>query len=125
MDSAPTSPTNRPPEVEDAIRCRAEKLYEERGKTPGHQVEDWLRAEAEVIGEIKLPPSPKPAFLVVRMEGVTYTGEYDAMRCDGYAPGEFRSGAPVEVRLYVDKMFVKRPNGRELETRIVRKEIGR
>ena len=30
----------RSPEVEEAIRRRAEKLYEDRGRAPGDQVED-------------------------------------------------------------------------------------
>lgn len=113
----------RSPEIEQAIRRRAEKLYEERGRVPGHQVEDWLQAEAEVLREIALLQVPKPAFVVVRFEGAAYTGEYDANRCEGYTPGEFRAGVPVEVRFAADHMYVKRPNGKELETRVVRKEI--
>jgi Protein of unknown function (DUF2934) len=34
--------------LEDRIRVRAYELYEQRGKTPGHAVEDWLQAEAEL-----------------------------------------------------------------------------
>ncbi len=110
-------------EVEDAIRRRAEKLYEERGRVPGHQVEDWLKAETEVLREFELAQAAKPGFVVVRFEGAAYTGEYDAKHCDGYSPGEFRAGAPVEVRFHAGNMYVKRPNGKELEMRIVRKEI--
>ena len=36
---------------------------------------------------------------------------------DGYIPGEFGSGAAVSVRFEGDKMFVRRKNGKELETR--------
>jgi Protein of unknown function (DUF2934) len=32
----------------DRIRRRAYELYEERGREEGREVEDWLRAEAEV-----------------------------------------------------------------------------
>ena len=35
----------------ERIRSRAYELYEERGCEDGHEVEDWLRAEAEVIGK--------------------------------------------------------------------------
>lgn len=35
-------------EIEEQIRLRAYALYEERGREDGHDVEDWLRAEAEV-----------------------------------------------------------------------------
>jgi len=113
----------RSPEVEAAIRRRAERLYEQRGRTPGHQVEDWLQAEAEVLREIELARAPKPAFVAVRFAGAVYTGEYDANHSDGYSPGEFRTGSPVEIRFAADRMYVKRPNGKELEARIVRKGI--
>jgi hypothetical protein len=36
--------------VAEQIRCRAYELYEERGREDGHEVEDWLHAEAEVTG---------------------------------------------------------------------------
>lgn len=36
--------------VAEQIRCRAYELYEERGREDGREVEDWLRAEAEVTG---------------------------------------------------------------------------
>jgi hypothetical protein len=34
--------------LEDQIRVRAQELYEERGKEDGHDLDDWLRAEAEL-----------------------------------------------------------------------------
>ena len=34
----------------EQIRCRAYKLYEERGREDGHELEDWLRAEAAING---------------------------------------------------------------------------
>lgn len=36
--------------LEDRIRVRAYELYEQRGKYPGHELEDWLQAEAELRG---------------------------------------------------------------------------
>ncbi len=36
------------PNLEDNIRRRAYELYEERGRGDGHDLDDWLRAEAEV-----------------------------------------------------------------------------
>jgi hypothetical protein len=32
----------------DAIRARAYKLYENRGREPGQDEQDWLRAEQEI-----------------------------------------------------------------------------
>jgi hypothetical protein len=40
-----TEPT---PEQLEQIRARAYELFEQRGGEPGHDVEDWLQAEAEV-----------------------------------------------------------------------------
>lgn len=34
--------------IEEEIRHRAYELYEARGRGDGHDVEDWLRAEAEM-----------------------------------------------------------------------------
>ncbi|HYL12001.1 MAG TPA: DUF2934 domain-containing protein [Terriglobales bacterium] len=36
------------PNLEQEIRRRAYALYEERGREDGHDIEDWLRAEAEI-----------------------------------------------------------------------------
>jgi Protein of unknown function (DUF2934) len=35
-------------ELEDRIRVRAYELYEKHGKQPGHALDDWLDAEAEL-----------------------------------------------------------------------------
>jgi hypothetical protein len=37
------------PDLESKIRQRAYELYVERGNTPGHENEDWLQAEREVL----------------------------------------------------------------------------
>ena len=34
--------------VEEQIRTRAYKLFEARGREEGHDLEDWLEAEAEI-----------------------------------------------------------------------------
>jgi hypothetical protein len=36
-------------DLEAEIRRRAYELYEQRGYTPGHEDEDWLVAEQEVL----------------------------------------------------------------------------
>ncbi len=41
---------SRPAELEKQIRPRAYQLYEERGKTDGYALDDWLLAEAEIKG---------------------------------------------------------------------------
>jgi len=35
-------------ELQDQIRARAFQLYELRGKNDGHDLDDWLQAEAEL-----------------------------------------------------------------------------
>ncbi len=42
------SPNETTPELEQAIRQRAYELYEQRGRETGHDLDDWLRAEAEL-----------------------------------------------------------------------------
>ena len=37
----------------EKIRLRAYQLYEERGRIDGHASDDWLQAEAEVLGAKK------------------------------------------------------------------------
>jgi hypothetical protein len=44
-----TQKTSPPTDLELEIRRRAYELYEQRGYTPGHENEDWLVAEQEVL----------------------------------------------------------------------------
>jgi len=39
------------PNLEEDIRRRAYALYEQRGREDGHDVDDWLRAEAELTAQ--------------------------------------------------------------------------
>jgi Protein of unknown function (DUF2934) len=39
--------------TEDYIRLRAYELFEQRGGEHGHDLEDWIRAEAEILGAIE------------------------------------------------------------------------
>jgi hypothetical protein len=45
----PTSVTSDQQELEHQIRLRAQELYEARGREDGHALDDWLRAEAEIM----------------------------------------------------------------------------
>lgn len=36
--------------IDQQIRQRAHELYEQRGRTDGHELDDWLQAEREVKG---------------------------------------------------------------------------
>jgi Protein of unknown function (DUF2934) len=39
---------DRDGELQDQIRARAYQLYEQRGRDDGHDLDDWLQAEAEL-----------------------------------------------------------------------------
>lgn len=39
--------------IEEQIRLRAYQLYQERGGGDGREAEDWLKAEGEVLSELK------------------------------------------------------------------------
>ena len=47
--------------AEQKIRIRAYELYEQRGKIEGHALDDWLQAEAEVLGVKKRGSRSKQA----------------------------------------------------------------
>jgi len=107
------------PELHEAIRRRAEQIYVQNGRTPGRDIENWNQAEAEVSREAG--KFSRRTAVVVEVNGVEYVGEYPSESCGGYQPGEFGAGAAVLVRFQGEKMFVKRPNGPELETTVVKK----
>ena len=46
---SPAPVTSDPQELEHQIRLRAQQLYEEGGREDGHALDDWLRAEAEIM----------------------------------------------------------------------------
>jgi len=95
------------------------EIYIQSGRIPGRDVQNWTQAEREIM-EQAAERNRRPA-IIVRVNGVQYVGEYRPEFADGYVPGEFGVGASVPVRLKGDKMYVKRPNGKELETTIVQK----
>jgi hypothetical protein len=52
-DPTPREANLNSPQLEEQIRRRAYELYEQRGKDEGHEVDDWLQAEAEMTGKKK------------------------------------------------------------------------
>jgi hypothetical protein len=106
-------------DLHEAIRRRAEEIYVQSGRIPGRDVENWIQAEREIREQAE--NRNRRAAIIVRVNGAQYVGEYCPKSADGYVPGEIGIGSSVPVRLKGDKMYVKRPNGRELETTIVQK----
>ena len=105
-------------EMLKAIRRRATELYENRG-VEGHDAENWYQAEAEIIRESAMNLARRA--VVINVQGVVYTGEYECSAADGYTPGEWKPGDPIPIRLAGDKLYLRRSNGRELKTTIVRR----
>ena len=123
MNAAANTPHPWPTAASDrheAIRRRAEEIYIRNGRIPGHDLANWAQAEQEILHEFAARPNRKTA-IVVRVNGAEYIGEYNPESSNGYVPGEFGAGASVPVRFHAGKMFVKLPNGKELETTIVKK----
>jgi Protein of unknown function (DUF2934) len=117
MQPAPSSSS----ELQKAIRLRAQQIYERGGRIPGHDIDHWRQAQAEILREYSTRGARKA--IVINVEGVVYTGEYEAASAGGYKPGEWHAGDPVPVRFLENKMYIRRRNGKELETSIV-KRIG-
>jgi hypothetical protein len=49
--AAPVQKVSLSTNFEEAIRSRAYSIYEQRGREHGHDLDDWLIAEAEVVGK--------------------------------------------------------------------------
>ena len=115
-------PTNNSTQFDAAIRRRATELFRESGRLVGRDAENWYRAEAEILRE-------SGTHLIRRRRGrrmskaLSTPGSTNRTSADGYTPGEWNPGDPVQVRVAGDKLFLRRPDGRELQTSIV-KRIG-
>jgi len=119
VSSSPHPAAEVLPDLHEAIRRRAEEIYVQNGCIPGRDLENWSRAEREIMaGVARLE---RRTAVVICVKGVQYIGEYSFEASHGYVPGEFSRGAKVPVRFAGDKMFVRSPNGKELETLIVEK----
>jgi hypothetical protein len=111
------NPRPRPADQHEAIRKRAEEIYIRNGRIPGRDTENWAQAEKEILRESAEPPIRRA--IVVRVRGTQYIGQYNPESSDGYVAGEFGARASIPVRFHGNKMFVKRPNGKVLETIVV------
>jgi hypothetical protein len=140
-DSNGSNPEAGTQAMQEAIALRARELYQLRGCAEGHALEDWLLAEAELKTKVgsqakpsdeshpaakrdvpaSAPVAPRAAFFNIKVDGVLYTVKYDPDRCDFYRPGMLKKGQPVELRFERDKIYLKLPNSKELEAKVVRK----
>ena len=58
----------RPQEINDLISARAYQLFESRGFTHGHDREDWLRAESEILLNVPVYITETETELNIRAE---------------------------------------------------------
>jgi hypothetical protein len=117
--SVPASSPPSPIDLHEAIRRRAEAIYIRSGRIPDRDLQNWSQAEQEIRSESQQPK--RRTAIIVSVNGVQYVGEYRADLADGYVPGEFEPGSSVAVLLDGNKMLVRRPNGKVLETEVVHK----
>jgi hypothetical protein len=113
--------SSSPAQMQEILRRHVPQIYEISEVAKGYDAESCYQAEAEVLRESTLQSLRRA--IVVNIEGVVYTGEYECSSADGNLPGEWQPGDPIAVRVEGDKMYLRRPNGREIETTIV-KRIG-
>ena len=70
----PSNPSSIDPDRHEAIRRRAEEIYIRNGRIVGRDVENWVQAETEILGEAEC--HSRRAAVVVRVSGVRHVGEY-------------------------------------------------
>jgi hypothetical protein len=83
--------------LHEAIRRRAEEIYERNGKIPGRDVKNRMRAEEEIKSEAAGDAERRTA-VIVKVNGIDQAGEYAHAAAQGYAPAEFSAGDAVAVR---------------------------
>lgn len=59
----------------DLIARRAFEIFESRGGSPGHEMEDWIRAEAELLHPLPLNVSESSDAYIVRAEVPGFSGK--------------------------------------------------
>ncbi len=57
--ASPSHSASFNPVLEEKIRLRAYDIYLRRGSLPGDALDDWLRAESEIVTERKVEPVAK------------------------------------------------------------------
>jgi HSP20 family protein len=59
----------------DAIARRAFEIFESRGGSPGHDMEDWFRAESELLHSVLLETTESNDEFIVRVEAPGFDRE--------------------------------------------------
>jgi hypothetical protein len=45
-------------DIDSAIKARAYEIWQARGEMPGHDLDDWLKAEGEIAAALTVAASP-------------------------------------------------------------------
>ena len=84
--------------------------------------EEHLAPRVVGSGGVVVSKNQTAVSYVVELNGIVYVGERVERGKGVAAPGaEWIIGDPIEIRFDKDKMLLARPNGKELETKIVKK----
>lgn len=103
-----------------AIAANKEKVYR-KGKLVDIN-EEHLSPKVIGSGNVVVSKNQTAISYLVELDGVLYVGERVERGKGVAAPGaEWIIGDPIEVRFEKDKMYLARPNGKELETKVVKK----
>lgn len=60
--------------------------------------------------------------ITVAMEGMVYTGTYDAHWVWSFRPGNLTVGDEIFAKIDKNTLILKRPDGKELKAKIIRRE---
>ena len=60
-------------------------------------------------------------FLHVKLKGIVYVARYTSSLFKSYRPADLIVGDPIEVRFKKKKMYIKRPDGKEMKSKIVKR----
>ena len=71
--TAPTSIFDRIEEVRNSIARRAFEIFEGKGRWPGRELDDWLRAESELLHPMHLELTESDSHITARAEVPGFT----------------------------------------------------
>jgi hypothetical protein len=105
-------------QAQAAIRRRASQICNRSGAVEDRDAEHRYRVKAELRREKTVHRLRRA--VVIKIQGVDYTVQYECSAEDGYAPGEWKVGDPIPIRVAGNKLYLRRRNGHELQATIVK-----
>jgi HSP20 family protein len=67
--------SNQFSQIYDVIARRAFAIFESRGRSPGHELEDWFRAESELLRPVPVNVAESDGDYIVRAEVPGFSGK--------------------------------------------------